>query len=47
MLHELFLDWSTTPPHTPDDVLILHPPLSPIDTNMKAIKQNKTNITLW
>jgi hypothetical protein len=45
--HELFLDWNTTPPRAPDDVLVLNPPLSAIDPNIEIAKQEYPNITLW
>jgi hypothetical protein len=46
-VHQLFLDWCTTPPRTPDDVIVLNSPLSAVDTNIDALNQDNPNITLW
>jgi hypothetical protein len=46
-VHELYLDWNSTPSRAPDDVIVMNPPLSPIDTNMEIMKHNDPNLTLW
>jgi hypothetical protein len=46
-LHELFLDWNTTPPYAPHDVLVLNPPLPAIDVSMMSMNQDNPNITRW
>lgn len=40
--HELFLDWSNTVPRPPDDVMVLHEPLSAVDTNV--LERSSENI---
>jgi hypothetical protein len=47
IIHELYLDWNTTPPYAPHDVLVLDPPLPAVDTNIDALNQVDPNITLW
>jgi hypothetical protein len=46
-VHQLLLDWSATPPRTPDDVMVLNTPLSAVDTNIDALNQDDPNITRW
>ncbi len=33
-VHELFLDWSNTPPRAPDDVMVLSEPLPVFDADV-------------
>jgi hypothetical protein len=47
MVHQLFLDWSTTPPYAPNDIIVLDPPLPAVDSNIDALNQDDPNITLW
>lgn len=47
MIHQLFLDWSNTPPYAPNDIIVLNPPLSAVDPNIDALNQNDPYITLW
>ncbi|MDR2410918.1 MAG: hypothetical protein LBE13_22790 [Bacteroidales bacterium] len=46
-VQQLFLDWSTTPPYAPNDVIVLDPPLPAVDTSIEALNQDDPNITLW
>jgi hypothetical protein len=45
--HKLFLDWNSTPPHTPNDIIVMNPPLPAVDSNIDAISQDNPNITQW
>ncbi|MDR0611855.1 MAG: hypothetical protein LBG58_17240 [Planctomycetaceae bacterium] len=46
-VHQLFLDWSTTLPFAPKDIIVLNPPLPAVDSNIDALNQNDPNITRW
>jgi hypothetical protein len=45
--HELLLDWNTTTPRAPDDIIVLNPQLSAIDLNIELMKHNDLNLSLW
>jgi hypothetical protein len=47
IIHQLFLDWNSTPPYAPNDVVVLDPPLPAVDTNINALSQDDPNITRW
>jgi hypothetical protein len=46
-IHELYLDWNTSPPRAPNDIIVLNPPLPALDPNREIIKQEYPNLTLW
>jgi hypothetical protein len=46
-IHELYLDWNASPPHAPNDIIVLNPPLPALDQNREIIKQEYPNLTLW
>jgi hypothetical protein len=46
-VHQLFLEWSTITPYAPKDIIVLNPPLPPVDQNINTLNQDNPNITLW
>jgi hypothetical protein len=46
-IHQLFLDWNTTPPCVPNDVLVLNLPLPAVEPNIETSNQDDPDITLW
>ncbi len=46
-IHELYLDWSNTPPRAPDDVLVLNTPLIAFDAEIETRHEDDPFTTLW
>jgi len=46
-IHELFLDWSTTPLRAPDDVMVFDTPLPAIDPNIDTMHEDDSMLFRW
>ena len=46
-IHELYLDWSNTPPRAPDDVMVLDVPLLAFDTEIETRHEDDPFMMLW
>ncbi len=46
-VHELFLDWSNTPPRAPDDVMVLNATLPAFDAKIETQHEDDPFMTLW
>ncbi|HBT76671.1 MAG TPA: hypothetical protein DEB39_07045 [Planctomycetaceae bacterium] len=46
-VHELFLDWSNTPPRAPDDVMVMDAPLPEFDAEIETRHEDDPFMTLW
>ncbi len=44
---ELLLDWKSTPPRCPDDIMILDSPLPVYDPDIFTLHQDEPDMTLW
>ncbi len=44
---ELFLDWKSTPPRCPDDIVVLDSPLSAYDPDVFTLHQDESDVTIW
>ncbi len=44
---ELFLDWKSTPPRCPDDIVVLDSPLPIYDPEVFTLHQDEPSMTLW
>ncbi len=44
---ELFLDWKSTPPRCPDDIVVLDSPLPVYDPDIFTLHQEEPDLALW